>query len=92
MATEHPEPAAPAGSTRATRSVVRHMTPEMKREFAGHVTRMVGLHVNMLETAAAKLKADDADESACQCAVDLINAICNCAGTALGEILSDLGL
>lgn len=92
MANERSDSPAPAAAARPAHSITRHMTPEMQREYTTNLTKMLGLHVNMLETASAKLKANDADESSCDCAVQLVNAICNCAGTALGGILSDFGL
>jgi GTP cyclohydrolase FolE2 len=75
----------------ATPAVLRQMSPEMQREYAADIARMMKVHVDMLETASANLKANAVSgDSSCACAVDLVNAICSCAGTALGSILQDL--
>jgi hypothetical protein len=85
--------AAPAHSAPATvKSAIHAMTPEMQREAAAHLTRMLAIHVDILEAAAGKLKARAVDDSSCNCTVQVINAICSCLGTGLGSILGDLGL
>lgn len=92
MASEKQETSAQTTTQHAARSILRSMTPEMQREAASHLTKMLAIHVDILGAAAAKLKANAVDESSCQCTVAVINAICSCLGTGLGSILGDLGL
>ena len=90
MATTKPtKPAKPGTAPRVGRAApVRRMSPELQRAYDTQLVSMAGIHLEMLKTAAAKLNAPEADETACECAVSLINAICGCVGVALGSIIT----